>query len=111
MPTSPLSPPLSLSAPLSRSTTAQQTRQDLEALFNSVNKGWSCFGGTPTFVYGQGGGCLHQQICKIAQDWPRRNAMMNALGFGRAVEMFHWNDTVATWDSVKELVKDAIGKL
>jgi hypothetical protein len=40
----------------------------------------------------------------------RRDAMVAALGFPTAEKMFKWNDA-ATWDEVKEHIKDAIGKL
>ena len=118
--------PMGQSIPVSR----EQTRADLEGLYASISDGWCTYGSTMV-IYGSGGGCLHQHLTRVIQgeepdacptrSWTQRKiweqrlarslAVIEAMGFSRAVEMHDWNDHIATWDMVKERVKDAIGTL
>lgn len=75
-------------------------------------------------------GCLFHQMYSITENYghgqyqqpllqithtlgaARREAMVNALGFGGLSAMYLWNDVrTRTWQEVKDRVKDAIGRL
>lgn len=73
-------------------------------------------------------GCLFHQMYYLTENYvqyqpsllqithtsgaARREAMVNALGFGGLSAMYLWNDVrTRTWQEVKDRVKDAIGRL
>jgi hypothetical protein len=102
--------------------TAEQTRADLEELYASLSKGWTCIGDgvhTSTRLFGAAlqqdhttalryiqYGCLFHQMYWITEhraftphdalyNTPgdrRRMAMVTALGFGTSQQMYAWND-------------------
>lgn len=102
-------------------------RADLETLYASVEKGWrgrqpNEHGGSDFRPYGEGQrGCLWKQMTQEVvgtlifptnQEFDRCQGMVHALGFENNGHMYTWNDDYGrTWDEVKDLVKDAIGKL
>lgn len=117
----------------------EQLRQDLEALYASLEEGWTCltslggrerrFGVAATEkTYAHG--CLYHQMVTItgakhAKLWnvspaasERVGAMVAALGFVDTKdkdaydELYDWNDDPnRTWEDVQERVKEAIGRL
>ncbi len=102
-----------------------QLRADLEALYHEVEKGWCQYGWTAEPVplprrvaYGEGGGCLSEKMIQVITQnglfmGDRYTAMKVALGLPTWPDgLFEWNDDRdRTWGEVKNLVKDAIGKL
>ncbi len=94
--------------------TDQQLREDLEALYESLQHGWTRKGEARK-QFGEREGCLVNHISIIVSNQKladRPGAMVRALGFPTFSAMYTWNDhPQRTWDEVKERVKDAIGKL
>ena len=110
------------------------TKTDLEQVLELLEQGWcqyrtldGSFGNKRTL--GIGGGCLGEIMAKVAcqsirdaEVLKRYDNMAEAMGFGRPNQghnllvdlgesMIDWNDFVADWMSVKELVKKTIGEL
>lgn len=116
-----------------------QLRQDLEALYASLEDGWTCLTslggrerrfGVAATENGYVHGCLYNQMTSIADaGWEqfflfseerdaRIGAMVAALGFVNTKDkdaydaMYDWNDDPnRTWEDVQERVKEAIGRL
>lgn len=110
-----------------------QVRADLEQVLTLLEEGWCKYTNKTSQIlrYGDGSGCLAEKMADVARSGQQRGGaqrghryddMAEAIGFSRTnsdrsyliefgTDLTYWNDYVATWDMVKERVKDAIGKL
>ncbi len=102
-----------------------QLLQDLHDLMGEVDRGWCAYKTAimvdelrgvdfrSTHVSFGSGGCLVEEMVRVTgtRDYNRHPAMVRAMGFNNAVEMFVWNDEQRDPDVIKRRIKDAIEKL
>lgn len=98
-------------------TETPSLREDLEALYEYVKTGWmgrESNGKDSRWVpHGDSShGCLMGGICTVLlQPAVRVSRMVEALGFDTSNDLYMWNDVQGReWESVLQLVKEAVGK-